>query len=131
MSSYLAFPPLPIRARFAILLIDIALANSRRYISVALVLKSPSAGVTRYPCPAEPGLSSRKAVGLLRAAVQPTCLDYFNGREKKSQSIGVDIQLMFSINQKSADFAKTALDAVFALNANYALFEYEEMIDGD
>ena len=38
---------------------------------------------------------------------------------------------MFSINQKSADFAKTALDAVFALNANYALFEYEEMIDGD
>jgi len=31
---------------------------TRRYISVALVLKSPSAGVTRYPCPAEPGLSS-------------------------------------------------------------------------
>ena len=30
----------------------------RRYISVALFLKSPSAGVTRYPCPVEPGLSS-------------------------------------------------------------------------
>jgi hypothetical protein len=29
-----------------------------RYISVALVLKSPSAGVTRYPCPVQPGLSS-------------------------------------------------------------------------
>ena len=29
-----------------------------RYISVALFLKSPSAGVTRYPCPVEPGLSS-------------------------------------------------------------------------
>ena len=31
---------------------------ARRYISVALFLKSPSAGVTRYPCPVEPGLSS-------------------------------------------------------------------------
>ena len=30
----------------------------RRYISVALVLGSPPAGVTRYPCPVEPGLSS-------------------------------------------------------------------------
>ena len=33
----------------------------RRFISVALVLKSPSAGVTRYPCPMEPGLSSQEA----------------------------------------------------------------------
>ena len=31
---------------------------TQRYISVALFLKSPSAGVTRYPCPVEPGLSS-------------------------------------------------------------------------
>ena len=31
---------------------------AKRYISVALFLKSPSAGVTRYPCPVEPGLSS-------------------------------------------------------------------------
>ena len=30
-----------------------------RYISVALFLGSPPAGVTRYPCPAEPGLSSQ------------------------------------------------------------------------
>ncbi len=30
----------------------------RWYLSVALVLRSPSAGVTRYPCPVEPGLSS-------------------------------------------------------------------------
>ena len=30
----------------------------QRYLSVALFLKSPSAGVTRYPCPVEPGLSS-------------------------------------------------------------------------
>ena len=33
-------------------------AERWRYISVALFLKSPSAGVTRYPCPVEPGLSS-------------------------------------------------------------------------
>ena len=33
-------------------------ALGQRYISVALFLKSPSAGVTRYPCPVEPGLSS-------------------------------------------------------------------------
>ena len=34
----------------------------RRYISVALVLGSPPAGVTRYPCPAEPGLSSQASL---------------------------------------------------------------------
>ena len=49
VSSYLAFPP-PYRLHHN--------RRSRRYISVALFLKSPSAGVTRYPCPAEPGLSS-------------------------------------------------------------------------
>jgi len=32
--------------------------TAQRYISVALFLKLPSAGVTRYPCPMEPGLSS-------------------------------------------------------------------------
>ena len=42
--SYTAFPPLP--------------GKTWRYLSVALFLKSPSAGVTRYPCPVEPGLSS-------------------------------------------------------------------------
>ena len=32
--------------------------RTRRYISVALFLRSLWAGVTRYPCPVEPGLSS-------------------------------------------------------------------------
>ena len=41
----------------------------RRYLSVALVLKSPSAGVTRYPCPMEPGLSSRTDFRLVPATV--------------------------------------------------------------
>ena len=54
VSSYLAFPPLPPKGR---------------YISVALFLKSPSAGVTRYPCPVEPGLSSRPAFRPGRATV--------------------------------------------------------------
>ena len=36
----------------------LTIAERWRYISVALFLKSPSAGVTRYPCPMEPGLSS-------------------------------------------------------------------------
>ena len=43
----------------------------KRYISVALVLRSPSAGVTRYPCPAEPGLSSSAAFRHASAAVRP------------------------------------------------------------
>lgn len=42
-----------------------------RYISVALVLKSPSAGVTRYSCPVEPGLSSWTA---FRPAHATVCL---------------------------------------------------------
>ena len=45
----------------------------RRYISVALFLKSPSAGVTRYPCPMEPGLSSFTGFRLVPAAAQPAC----------------------------------------------------------
>jgi len=45
--------------------------NAGRYLSVALVLRSPSAGVTRYPCPMEPGLSSPAAFRLAAAAVQP------------------------------------------------------------
>ena len=44
----------------------------RRYISVALFLKSPSAGVTRYPCPVEPGLSSSAGFRLASATVQST-----------------------------------------------------------
>jgi hypothetical protein len=50
VSSYLTFPPLQ------------SGGNSKlRYISVALSLKSPSPGVTRHPCPVEPGLSSDTA----------------------------------------------------------------------
>ena len=45
---------------------------SRRYISVALVRGSPLAGVTRYPCPAEPGLSSRTGFRLMPATVRLT-----------------------------------------------------------
>ena len=42
-----------------------------RFVSVALVRGSPLAGVTRYPCPVEPGLSSRTAFRLVPAAVRP------------------------------------------------------------
>ena len=56
--SYTAFPPLP--------------RGARRFVSVALVLMSPSAGVTRYPCPVEPGLSSRTAFRLMPAAIRKT-----------------------------------------------------------
>ncbi len=50
------------------------LPEGRRHISVALVLRSPSAGVTRYPCPMEPGLSSCRAFRRLHAAVQRGCV---------------------------------------------------------
>ena len=53
-----AFPPLLVRM-------------NQRYISVALVRGSPLAGVTRYPCPVEPGLSSRTSFRSARAAVRP------------------------------------------------------------
>ena len=46
-------------------------AAGQRYFSVALVLRSPSAGVTRYPCPVEPGLSSCGSFRNPPAAVQP------------------------------------------------------------
>ena len=53
VSSYLAFPPL---------LPDPVFRTGRqRYISVALFLRSLWADVIRYPCPAEPGLSSQAA----------------------------------------------------------------------
>ena len=44
------------------------LDGAERYLSVALVLGSPPAGVTRYPCPVEPGLSSRTGFRLVPAA---------------------------------------------------------------
>jgi len=43
----------------------------RRYISVALVRGSPLAGVTRYPCPMEPGLSSRTSFRNVPAVARP------------------------------------------------------------
>ena len=43
----------------------------QRYISVALVLGSPPAGITRYPCPVKPGLSSSAAFRHASAAVRP------------------------------------------------------------
>ena len=46
--------------------------RTRRYISVALVRGSPLAGVTRYPCPMEPGLSSRTSFRNVPAVVRPT-----------------------------------------------------------
>ena len=63
-----AAPPLRIKAGFD----AIERRKTRRYISVALVLKSPSAGVTRYPCPMEPGLSSRTGFRLMPAVIQLT-----------------------------------------------------------
>ena len=48
--------------------------QGERYLSVALVLRSPSAGVTRYPCPMKPGLSSPADFRPAAAAVQPSCV---------------------------------------------------------
>ena len=48
-----------------------------RYLSVALVLGSPPAGVTRYPCPVEPGLSSDRTFRCRPAAVCSTHKRYF------------------------------------------------------
>ena len=45
--------------------------GGKRYISVALVLGSPPAGVTRYPYPVEPGLSSPEGFRASAAAVRP------------------------------------------------------------
>ena len=47
-------------------------ASARRYLSVALFLKLPSAGVTRYPCPVEPGLSSWTGFRPAPATIQRT-----------------------------------------------------------
>ena len=46
---------------------------TRKSISVALVRGSPLAGVTRYPCPVEPGLSSRTGFRLMPATIRRTC----------------------------------------------------------
>ena len=72
-----------------------------RYISVALFLGSPPAGVTRYPCPVEPGLSSRAGLSP-RPRGCPACLpDYdtgkpgpcqiFPGNRAKNSAVGLRI----------------------------------------
>ena len=63
VSSYLTYPPIPFQnqrlgAKDFINLQHKTSNSKRRYISVALSLKSPSPGVTRHHCPLEPGLSS-------------------------------------------------------------------------
>ena len=68
-----------------------------RYISVALFLKSPSAGVTRYPCPVEPGLSSWTAFRPAHAAVCFPRDSYFTGAKKKSQQISKDVRMSLGV----------------------------------
>ena len=60
-------------------------AQARRYISVALFLKSPSAGVTRYPRPMEPGLSSRTGFRHVPATVRRTRRLYCSEAPPESQ----------------------------------------------
>ena len=55
-----------------------------RYISVALVRGFPLAGVTRYPCPVEPGLSSRTGFRRVRAAVWPAAVYFTSNLPGKS-----------------------------------------------
>ena len=45
----------------------------RRYISVALFLKLPSAGVTRYPALWSPDFPHIRPFGMVHATVQPGC----------------------------------------------------------
>ena len=67
---------------------------SRRYISVALVRGSPLAGVTRYPYPVEPGLSSRTGFRLMPATIQRTCVKYFTQFVPDSQLIIIVVVIL-------------------------------------
>ena len=69
----------------------------RRYISVALFLKSPSAGVTRYPCPVEPGLSSWTGFRPVPATIQRT-------RRVNSTQTAAESQRKFTERGGSAAF---------------------------
>ena len=62
------------------------LAIARRYLSVALFLGSPPAGVTRYSYPVEPGLSSEQTFRSCPAAVQLACKVYFISIFHQSQT---------------------------------------------
>ena len=68
-----------------------------RYISVALFLKSPSAGVTRYPCPVEPGLSSWTGFRHVPATIQRT-------RRVNSTQTAAESQRKFTERGGSAAF---------------------------
>ena len=67
-------------------------ADAGRYLSVALVLRFPSAGVTRYPCPVEPGLSSSGSFRFPSAAVQPSLRKYSTPKHGNCQ---IPLQILF------------------------------------
>ena len=72
-------------------------ASARRYLSVALFLKLPSAGVTRYPCPVEPGLSSWTGFRPVPATIQRT-------RRVNSTQTAAESQRKFTERGGSAAF---------------------------
>ena len=84
-----SFPSNPLALGF-----DGSPVQGRRYLSVALVLRFPSAGVTRYPCPVEPGLSSSGPFRFPSAAVQPSLRGYFTARNANCQ-IEIPLQIGF------------------------------------
>ena len=80
-----AAPPLPTKTTF---LRGPHLQGTGRYISVALVLGSPPAGVTRYPCPAEPGLSSQAGLSPRPRGCPAYCREYHTGKWTECQMPG-------------------------------------------
>ena len=62
-------------------------STTRRYISVALFLGSPPAGVTRYPCPMEPGLSSPTGLSPRQRGCPAYLPKYITGKAKGCQII--------------------------------------------
>ena len=75
------------------------LPKGRRHISVALVLRSPSAGVTRYPCPVEPGLSSQ-------GAFRPSCAAVRSGR---SAILPQENKIVKGFSQQLKTFPKSVI----------------------
>ena len=68
--------------------------SAGRYISVALVLGSPPAGVTRYPCPVKPGLSSSASFRIASAAVRPGRREYCTAKKANCQIL---LQILFKM----------------------------------
>ena len=81
------------------------LDGAERYLSVALVLGSPPAGVTRYPCPVEPGLSSQ-------GAFRPSCAAVRSGR---SAILPQENKIVKGFSQQLKTFPKSVI-----LIASYA-----------